>query len=134
MTLDDIVHLKLPEEWMRERYIPYIEAQTGPAWVLEDEGKILCMFGASFYWKGVCEVWFNLIEKTKPITQVRTIRRYLEEQAKVYGAWKAFAMIKCNFLVGKKFVEAVGFKYKTTLEKHHPDKSDAYLYERFFDE
>ena len=37
MTINDIGHLKLQEERMKERYKQYLEADVGPAWLMEDE-------------------------------------------------------------------------------------------------
>jgi len=132
MTLDDIKYLVLPEEWMRERYIPYIEAQTGPAWILEDEGEKLCAFGASLMWSGVYEVWFNLIKKKRLLRQALTVKSYLKNEWKKYKVHRVFAMVRCDFEIGRRFVEALGFHCETPdgMKQYNPDKSDAYLYAR----
>ena len=48
MTLDDVPKLKLDVPWMYERFRNYIEHNSGPAWVLEEQGQVLCAFGAIF--------------------------------------------------------------------------------------
>jgi len=130
MTLDDIPLLNLSEDWMRGRYRMYLAAETGPSWVMEDNGGLLCAFGAAFLWSGVCEVYFNLIEKRHIISQLRTVKRFLDEQGKKYNVRRFHATVKCDFDIGKKFIEFLGFQCEGKLRKYNPDGSDAYLYSR----
>ncbi len=128
MIVEDAKYLILAEEWMRDRYISYLEAKSGLAWIIEDEGRPLCAFGATEYWPGVYEVWFNLIEKVKIISQVRMAKRYIDQQAEMVGAWRLFALIKCDFEISKRFAEWLGFEYEGRLRKFNPDGSDAFMY------
>jgi len=135
MTIADIAVLKLPEQWMRDRYEMYLDAGTGPAWIMEDNGRPLCAFGAAFLWDGVCEVWFNLIEKTNTIGQIRAAKRYLLEQGKKYKVRRFHATIKCDSKISSRFVEALGFKCETPngMKNYNPDGSTAYLYSRIIE-
>lgn len=133
MTIDDIAYLKLQADWMYDRYILYLTAGTGPAWIqLDDNGEPLCAFGAAFLYDGVCEAWFNLIEKRHVISQVRTVQRFLSEQGKKFNVRRFHATVKCDYDIGRKFIEFLGFKCETPdgMKEYNPDGSDAYMYSR----
>jgi len=129
MTVSDIPSLKLSEEWMRDRYIPYLESGS-PSYIVENEGRPLCAFGCVLLWDGVCEVWYNLISREKTISQIRIIKKYLKEQAESLKIRRMQATIKCSSLVGRKFIEAMGFTLEGKLKKFMPDYSDAFMYAR----
>jgi len=130
MTIADIEYLNLEADWMKGRYESYLNAQTGPAWILEDESGPLCAFGAAFFWEGVAEVWFNLISRRKIFSQIKIARQYLDEQTKIFKAHRVFATTKCDFKVGQRFLEWFGFKCETPegMAGYNPDGSSAYLY------
>ncbi len=136
MKIEDIKLLKFDEAWKKVAYERYLEAQTGPAWIMEVEGKPVCAFGAAFLWTGVCEVWYHLIEKVATISQIRTIRRYLDEESKKQNVKRMHAMIRCDFEIGNKFVTALGFKCETPdgMENFNQDGSSAYMYSRLVKE
>ena len=128
MVMSDIDSLKLEFDWMKDRYRLYLESQCGPAWIMEDENGPICAFGAAFQWDGVCEVWFNIARMVHTITQVRTIKRHLDEHEETYSVKRYWATIKCNFKSGKRLVEFLGFHLEGVMQKYHPDGSDSYLY------
>jgi hypothetical protein len=132
MTTEDIPFLKLDAEWMRDRYYRYLEEELCPAFIMEDEGRLLCAFGAAFLWDSVCEVWFSLIRKEKTISMIRTMRRYIDLVREKYNVRRFHATIKCNSAVSKKLVETLGFKCETPegMKFYNPDGSDAYMYSR----
>lgn len=144
LATDDIKLLKLPEQWMVDRYKQYIEANVGPAWIVEDESGPLCAFGGAIYWNGmwcggianningVCEVWYILIDKRKVLSQMKEVKKYLIEQAKKLGIHRVQAVTKVGFDMGIRFLEFLGFKCETHdgMEKYFPDGSTALLYSR----
>lgn len=130
MTIDDIASLNFEADWMKDRYKLYLERETGPAWIMEDDKGPLCAFGAAFLWDGVCEVWFNLIRRERTVRQILAARRYLKEQGVIYRVKRFQATIKCDFKKGVEFVKLLGFHYEGKLEKYHPDGTDALMYAR----
>lgn len=130
MTKEDIRFLKLDAEWMYERYERYLDCENNTAFAMEDEIGLLCAFGCAFLWDGVCETWFNLIRKEKTITQIRTIKRYIEEQSKKLNICRMHSTVKCTSLIGIRFVEKLGFHCETPcgMKSYNPNGSDAFLY------
>lgn len=132
MTKDDIEFLDLPEEWMRERYVPFIESNPDNAFIIEDKGERVCAFGASKYWTGVYEVWFNLMKKTKTTELLLMVKKKIEEHVKVIKARRIFATVKCGYKIGMDFVDFLGFEFEGKLHKWNPDGSDAFMFARVF--
>jgi len=134
MTLKDIELLNLPAEWMRDRYKMFLENEVGPGWVIEDEQGPLCAVGVAFLWDGVCEVWFNLIRKTKCIAVVRALNVLMYKVQKNYNIRRMHATISCQAEAAQKFAKFFGFERETPdrMKKYNPDGSDAYLYSRIF--
>lgn len=132
MTVDDVGILNLWEEWMKQVYQRYLETQSGNAWILEDENGPICAFGGAFLWPGNCEIWFNLIRKAHPITIIRTVRRYLEEQSKRLNVRRVQATSRCDSIMNNKFLKSFGLKNETPdgMAEYNPDGSDAYMYAR----
>ena len=132
MTVKDIPYLNLKEQWMKDNYAAYLENGTGPAWIIENDGKILCGFGAAFLWQGCCEVWFSLVRKEKTISIVRIIKEYLKVQTKALNIRRMHATVKCDFETGRRFIEFLGFKCETPsgMQNYNPDGTTAYLYSR----
>jgi len=131
MTIDDIRFLKLDAEWMRDRYISYLENETGPAFVITDDtGKPLCAYGSAFLWPGCCEVWFNLISRDKVLSTVKAFKRTIALQAKEFNIRRMHATVKCESKVATRFIEALGFEFEGVLRKYNPDGSDAAIYAR----
>ena len=134
MEIKDIPFLRLDADWMRDRYKNYIECEIGPSWVIEDNNKLICAFGIAFLWNGVGEVWYNLIERTKTISQIRIVKKYLDEQIKELNIKRMHATTRCTSLVSRRFIEKMGFKCETPfgMRNYNPDNSDAYLFSRVF--
>jgi len=131
MTIEDVPILKLEEQWMYDRYVNYLDCNTGPAWILEN-GEPLCAFGAAFEWPGACEAWFNLIKKTHTISIIRTVKRYIEEQAKILNVKRMQAIVRKDNKKNIRFLLALDFKIEGIMRKKLPDGSDAYLFARIF--
>ena len=83
MTIEDVKYLKLPAEWMREKYIQGLSNTNDPAWLMEHEGRILCGFGAAKLWDGVFEIWFNLIRTENVISMLRILKKFIIKFSKV---------------------------------------------------
>ncbi len=130
MTIADVKYLKLKEDWMVEMHERYLNADIGPAWIMEDENGPLCAFGAAFLWTGVCETWFHLIRKDKIFTVVRTGMKYLTEQGKKFGVRRYEATATCEDDTKCRFLEFMGFKLEGRKPRYNPDGSDAYMYGR----
>ena len=136
MTIDDVPKLKLDEDWMRDRFITYFKANTGPAFVIEERGKALAAFGALFEWKwgGPCEVWFNLIENRRTFDIVRMFKRLIVGLAGKYEVTRMQAIIKCDSKKNMRWMKFLGFENETPngMKKKLPDGRDAYLFARCF--
>lgn len=134
MKIEDIPLLKLKAKWMYDRYKDCFEREVGPAWIVENDGKSLCAFGALFEWEGACEVWFNLINKEHTISIIRLLKRYLVEKAKEYNVRRMQALIGCGSEMNIKFIEKMGFHNETPnrMKNKMYDGSDAYLFARIF--
>lgn len=144
ITVGDIDSLNLSEQWMRDRYRTYIEADVGPAWIVEDEKGVLCAFGAAVYWNGMwcggaegnvnglCEVWYILIDKRKILSQMKEIKKHLSEQPKKYGVHRLQAVTKKGFEAGVRLFEFLGFKCETPdgMKKYFPDGATGLLYSK----
>ena len=133
MTIEDVKYLKLPAEWMRQKYKEAFEFREDPAWMMEHEGRIICAFGAANLWGGVYEIWFNLIRIERPIQMIRVIRRHLAEYAGVYKADRLQSIVKCDFEQARKFTEFFGFKLEGVLKMYNPDRTDAYMYSKIYE-
>lgn len=136
MTIEDVPKLKLEETWMYERFQNCLERELGPAFVVEEAGKMLCAYGALFEWgtSGACEVWFNLIEKARTFNIVRIIKRLLPELAKRYGVTRMQAVIQCGVETNRRFMEFMGFENETPngMKNKLYNGQTAYLYSRCF--
>lgn len=136
MTLDDVPKLKLDVEWMYERFRNYIECKNGPAFVIEEEGRALCAFGAIFEWGpgGSCEVWFNLIENKRTFNIARIVKRAIDELAVRYEVTRMQAIVRCDSEINLRFLRFMGFINETPdgmKNKLHDGKS-AYMFSRCF--
>ena len=136
MTLEDIPKLKLNEVWMYDRYKYYLEQKTGPAFIVEEDNRAICAFGALFEWggKGACEVWFNLIEKRRIFNVVRIIKRLIVELAEKYKVTRMQAIVKCESEVNNRFMKFLGFINETPFGMKNKlyNGNDAYMYSRTF--
>jgi len=132
MTLKDIDYFVLPLEWMRDKYKQSFKTTNDPAWIMEQEGRIICAFGAVFLWDGVCEIWFNAIRLENNFVMIRMLRRHLITQCKAHCVKRLQSIVKCDYAIGKRFVEAFGFKNETPdgMKGYHPDGSSVYMYAR----
>jgi hypothetical protein len=151
MTIADVELLKFKEDWMADRYRQAIQANVGPAFIMEDESGPLCAFGAAIIWngmwcggaagntKGVCEAWYVLIDKRKILSQMKEVRKCIVGEAKRLGLHRVQATVKKDFETGIKFLEFLGFKNETPdhpdgtpggMEGYIPDGSTALMYSR----
>jgi hypothetical protein len=136
MMLDDIPRLKLEEPWMYERFVNYLQNSIGPAFIIEEEGRSICAFGALFEWGpgGACEVWFNLIEQRRTFNIARTIKRLIVKNAEQYKIKRMQAIVECGNAVNNRFMKFLGFINETPFgmkNKLHNGRP-AYLYSRCF--
>ena len=129
MTIDDLPSLRLSSEFPRELIKPVIEAGS-PSFVMEDEDGPLCAFGCTILWKGVCDVWFNLISREKTISQIRTIKRVIDEHIIILKLWRVQADSRCNSLANNRFLQALGFEFEGVKRKYYPDGEDSNMYAR----
>lgn len=134
MTKEDVPLLKLEAPWMRDRYYRYLESKNGPALVMEDEGGLLCAFGAVFLWEGTCEVWFSLIRQEHSVAMIRTVLRTIEQQASALHIRRMQATVRCDSEPSQTFIESLGFLLETPfgMKNYNPDGSAALLYSRSF--
>jgi len=136
MTIDDVPMLKIKEVWMYDRYLKYITEQGGPAYVIEEEGQLLCAFGALFEWpqSGVCDVWFNIIEHKRTFNIARIFKRLLVRLAAQYKVTRMQAVVRCDSEVNSRFMKFLGFINETPfgMKNKLPDGEGAYLFARCF--
>jgi hypothetical protein len=136
MTTDDVAKLKLQEQWMYDRFYDYLERGIGPAYMVEEQGRALCAFGALFEWggSGACEVWFNFIERARAFNIVRIFRRLLPELAERHKITRMQAVVQCGTQLNKRFMEFLGFINETPngMKNKLHNGQTAYLYSRCF--
>lgn len=134
MTIDDVPKLKLDVEWMYERFRNYLQTDSGPAFVIEEQGQALCAFGAIFEWGkgGACEVWFNLIENKRTFNVVRIVKRLVEELVIKHKITRMQAIIRCDSDVNLRFMRFMGFINETPggMKNKLHDGQTAFLYSR----
>lgn len=136
MSIEDVHLLKLEEEWMYDRFINYFECHTGPAYVFEEDGRVLCAFGALFEWGpgGACEVWFNLIANRRTFEIARRIKRMIHRLAEQYQITRMQAIVRSDSEVNNRFMRFLGFVNETPngMKNKLHDNGTAYLYARYF--
>lgn len=121
---------------MYDRFIDYLARDLGPAYIVEEGAKTLCAFGALFEWgsQGACEVWFNLIDRTRAFNIVRILKRLLPELAIRYGVTRMQAIVQCSVEANRRFMEFMGFANETPngMKNKLYNGQTAYLYSRIF--
>ncbi len=134
MTLDDVPKLKLDVEWMYDRYRDYLKNNNGPAFVIAEQGRALCAFGAIFEWgrAGACEVWFNLIENKRTFNIARIVKRAIEKLAIQYKVTRMQALVRCDSDVSIRFMRFMGFINETPngMKSKLHDGQSAYIFSR----
>lgn len=132
MTTEDIKYLNLKKEWMRQRFEIHIGNDYAPAWIIENNGKTLCAFGAIFEWDSVCEVWFNLINKKNTISMIRMLKRFVSEKVKQFNVRRMQAIVDKESRTNVRFMIAMGFHIEGIMKKKLPEGKDAYLFAKVF--
>ena len=135
MTTEDIPCLKLREKWMYERYYDYLQTSDS-AWIIEDNGEILCAFGALFEWNSTsaCEVWYNLIRKDKVFAMIKMLRKFIVNKAKELGIKRMQAVVECSSVTNEKFLKFMGFVNETPFGMKYKlyNGETAFLFARYF--
>ena len=134
MILEDVPKLKLDEKWMEVRFENYIKDDNGPAFVIEEQGRALCAFGAIFEWGrgGACEVWFNFIEYKRTFNICRIVKREIEKLAIKNKITRMQAIVRCDSEINIRFMRFMGFINETPngMKSKLHDGDSAYLYSR----
>lgn len=136
MRVQDVSKLKLDVQWMYDRFRSYIEYENGPAFIVEENGQVLCAFGCVFEWglEGACEVWFNLIENKRTFNIARVARRTIEPFAARHKITRMQAIVKSDSKINIRFMQFMGFINETPggMKNKMHDGQSADLYSRCF--
>ena len=99
------------------------------------EGEIVGVGGIQMKWDGVGELWLILTKGSRKhgifgLIALATLEKKINELIEKNNVWRAQAIIRPDFPLAIKMIEAFGFKNETPdgMQGYLPDKSTAYLY------
>ena len=111
---------------------------NGPSFTAVEGDKILCCAGLKVVKEGVGEGWMVLAEegtdkKYAKNVYVQTLL-HLGEMIKDLNLHRIQAWVRCDFPLGVKFLEGMGFEREGIMRKYDVDKMDCYLYSLIVEE
>lgn len=96
------------------------------------EKKVIAIFGLTLKWQGMGELWAltsNLV-KDIPVAFHKACLSLLDAHIKKLNLHRVQCSIRADYLIGMKWVEALGFIQEGYMQKYGPNKMDYYLYAR----
>lgn len=99
------------------------------------ESRIVAVGGLQVEYEGVGLLWLMLTADCKKhdfygVLALEAIREKMEYLIKINNLWRAYAVVRKDFLQAVKMMEFFGFHCESTMEKYMPDKTDGLLYVR----
>ncbi len=104
----------------------------------EFDGEIVAVGGIKIFLEGVGESWVVLTKQSRKdgifgLIACRTIKDKLDSLAVELKMRRVEAQVRKDFLVGIRFVEALGFSNPYERRFYFPDGTSSLLYEKLYD-
>ncbi len=104
-----------------------------PAWTLLYQGRPVACGGVIELWPGVGEVWLtiNPLIAERTLTLFRQMVRKRRELVEDFGFNRLQAVIRADFMHGRRLALRFGFRCEGYLHAYLPDGSDAMIFAWF---